>query len=437
MFARFCSFAALVVIAMSLPTLAHAANFDVKAATDAYLATVTGAARAKSDAYFEGGYWLILWDALVTIAICLLLLFTRASAGMRNFAERIAGWRTPQTFIYSALFLLALAILSFPMTIYEGFYREHAYALSNMTLTDWLIDLAKNMGINVVFGALGLSLIYAAIRAVPRAWPLWATVISSALLIVSVMLGPVFIEPLFNTYKPMDDGPVKESILSLARANGVPATQVFQVDASRQSDRVSANVAGFAGTTRIALNDNLLKRASPAEIKAVMAHEIGHYVLNHLVKFVIYLSLVLAVTFVLTNWGFALLHAAFGGIWGVRDIGDPAGFPILLILFTALGVLTTPIQNSIIRENEAQADIFGLNAAREPDAFATAILKLAQYRKLDPTPLEEIIFYDHPSGRSRVHMAMQWKSEHLNELSPAPAPMAPTPAPKTPAPSVP
>src|SRR4030081_1848931 len=127
MLARLSSFAALVAVALSLPTLAHAANFDVKAATDAYLATVTGAARAKSDAYFEGGYWLILWDALVTIGICLLLLFTRASAAMRNFAERLAGWRTPQTFIYSAAVLLALAILSFPMTIYEGFYREHAY----------------------------------------------------------------------------------------------------------------------------------------------------------------------------------------------------------------------------------------------------------------------------------------------------------------------
>ncbi len=428
MFARLWSVAALVLVALSLPVaLAHAGDFDVKAATDAYLATVTGAARAKSNAYFEGGYWLILWDALVTIGVCLLLLFTRASVGMRNFAERIAGWRTPQTFIYSALFLLALAILSFPMTIYEGFYREHAYGLSNMTLTDWLIDLAKGVGLNVVFGALGLTLIYRAIRAVPRSWPIWATGISAALLVVSVVIGPVFIEPLFNTYKPMDNGPIKESILSIARANGVPATQVFQVDASRQSDRVSANVAGFAGTTRIALNDNLLRRANPAEIKAVMAHEIGHYVLNHVAKFVVYLSLVLAATFVFTNWGFGLLYAAFGGIWGVRDIGDPAGFPILLILFTVFGLLSTPVQNSIIRENEAQADLFGLNASREPDAFSTAILKLAEYRKLDPTPLEEIVFYDHPSGRSRITMAMQWKSEHLNELPPAPAPAAPAP----------
>ena len=438
MFARLWSVAALVLVALSLPAaLVHAADFDVKAATDAYLATVAGAARAKSDAYFEGGYWLILWDALVTIGICLLLLFTRASAGMRNFAERIVGWRWPQTFIYSALFILVLAILSFPMTIYEGFYREHAYGLSNMSLPDWLIDFAKLTALDVVFTALGLTLGYAAIRAAPRSWPIWATGISAVMLIVGVMASPVFIEPLFNTYKPMDDGPLKVSILSLARANGVPATQVFQVDASRQSDRVSANVAGFAGTTRIALNDNLLRRASPAEIKAVMAHEIGHYVLNHLVKYVIYLSLVLAVTYFLTNLGFGLLHAAFGGLWGVRDIGDPAGLPILMALYTFLALLATPVTNSIIRENETQADIFGLNAAREPDAFATAILKLAEYRKLDPAPLEEIFFYDHPSGRSRVHMAMQWKSEHLSELPAAPSSAPPTAEPRTPKPLVP
>lgn len=424
-------FTAIAIAALLAPALAHAADFDVNAATDAYLATVSGAAKAKSDAYFEGGYWLILWDALVSIGVALLLLFTRASAGMRNLAERWAGWRFPQTFIYAALFLLVSTILSFPMTIYEGFYREHAYGLSNMTLQAWLLDQAKDLGIQLVFGALLVSLIYAAIRRVPRTWPVWATIISAALLFVAVILGPVFIEPMFNTYKPMDDGPLKESILSLARANGVPATQVFQVDASRQSDRISANVAGFAGTTRIALNDNLLRRASPAEVKAVMGHEMGHFVLNHVVKSLVYLSLVAAAAFVFANWAFGLLHGAFGGMWGVRDISDPAGLPIFVILFTVFGVVATPVTNTIIRENEAQADIFGLNAAREPDAFSTAILKLAEYRKLDPTPLEEIVFYDHPSGRSRVHMAMQWKAEHLNDLPPAPPPAAPQASPAT------
>src|ERR1700730_11481830 len=117
---RICLLALSLVVATALSSAAHAAAFDVHAATDAYLATVSGAARAKSDAYFEGGYWLILWDALVTVGICLLLLLTRASAGMRNIAERLVRWRGSRTFIYSTLFLLSLAVLSFPMTLYEG-----------------------------------------------------------------------------------------------------------------------------------------------------------------------------------------------------------------------------------------------------------------------------------------------------------------------------
>ncbi|MBI1213517.1 MAG: M48 family metalloprotease [Alphaproteobacteria bacterium] len=409
---------ALAAAALLLPALAHAANFDVNAATDAYLATVTGEAKAKSDAYFEGGYWLILWDALVAIAACLVLLFFRVSSGMRSLAERWARWRWLQTALYGAFFTITFAILSFPMTIYEGFYREHAYGLSNLSLPDWLAEHAKGLLISTIATFILLPLIYGAIRKFPRSWPFFATTIVAFFILLQVSIAPVFIEPLFNTYKPMDDGPLKESILSLARANGVPAGQVFQVDASRQSDRISANVSGFLGTTRIALNDNLLRRGTPAEIKAVMGHEMGHFVLNHIVKIVIYMSLVFGVGFLFAQWGFGVLHGAFGGMWGVRDIGDQAGLPIIIILFTIFSVLATPVQNSIIRENESQADIFGLNAVREPDAFATAILKLAQYRKLDPTPLEEIIFYDHPSGRTRVHMAMQWKAEHLNDLAP-------------------
>jgi STE24 endopeptidase len=423
---------ALVAAAILVPAAAHAANFDVNAATDAYLATVTGEARAKSDAYFEGGYWLILWDTLVGIAACLVILFLRLSTGMRRVGERLAPWRWLQTAIYGVLFIITYTVLTFPMAIYEGFYREHAYGLSNLTLPDWLAEQGKGLAIACIGIFIFLPMIYGAIRKFPSSWPLFATGLTAIFVLLQVAIAPVFIEPMFNTYKPMDDGPLKESILSLARANGVPAKQVFQVDASRQSDRISANVAGFLGTTRIALNDNLLKRGTPAEVKAVMGHEMGHFVLNHIVKSVIYLALLFGVSFLFAQWGFGLLTGAFGGAWGVRDIGDQAGLPVLMILFSIFGFFATPVQNSIIRENESQADIFGLNAVREPDAFATAILKLAQYRKLDPTPLEEIIFYDHPSGRTRVHMAMQWKAEHLNDLPPSaqgePAAAAPTEA---------
>ena len=141
--------------------------------------------------------------------------------------------------------------------------------------------------------------------------------------------------------------------------------------------------------------------------------------------------------FAYLSWGFGVLNGVFGRLWGVRDIADPAGLPVLALLAAFAGLVSTPITNSIIREDEAQADIFGLNAAREPDGFATTALKLSEYRKLDPTPWEEFIFYDHPSGRSRIAMSMRWKAEHLEESTAAPAVNAPLATEPTPAPAEP
>jgi STE24 endopeptidase len=411
--------AIILAIAVAWPLLAaiaSAAEFNADAATEAYLATVGGAARAKSDAYFEGGYWLILWDGLYSIAVALILLFTRASAGMRDLAESLTSWRWLQTFIYAALFIVVAAIMTFPLTLHEGFYREHAFGLSNLSMNDWLQEYAIGLAVNVLMSGIFLVGLYAVIRRTGEAWWLWGAGVTILFVMFGALVAPVFIAPLFNDYKPMREGELKQQILSIARANGVPANDVFEFDASKQHKRISANVSGFLGTTRISLNDNLLNRSTPAEVKAVMAHEIGHYALGHINEMIISLSLMAAIAFIFTDIGFYKLHGVFGAWWGVRDIADPAGLPVIVMILSLLGMLATPLSNSIVRTNEAEADIFGLNAAREPDGFATTALKLSEYRKLDPTPWEEFIFYDHPSGRSRISMAMRWKAEHLAEL---------------------
>jgi STE24 endopeptidase len=199
----------------------------------------------------------------------------------------------------------------------------------------------------------------------------------------------------------------------MAQANQIPVTQVFEVDASRQSNRVSANMAGFLGTTRIALNDNLLKQCTLPEIRYVMAHEMGHYVLNHITKFLITFSLAALISFGLAKWAFEALVRRWGDRWQVRGIADPAGFPILALVFAAIAFFLTPVSNTVTRVAEVEADAFGINTSREPDGFAKVALKLGTYRKLDPTPLEEFIFFDHPSGRARIRMAMDWKAAHL------------------------
>ena len=193
----------------------------------------------------------------------------------------------------------------------------------------------------------------------------------------------------------------------------MPADDVYEFDASRQSKRISANVSGMFGTTRISLNDNLLKRVSPAGVKAVMGHELGHYVLDHVYHLTIYFGLVFGIGFVFVRRAMERLIAWRGGRWGVRAPGDVAGLPLLAVVFAGWLFLTTPVLNTIIRTAEVEADIFGLNAAQEPDGFAEASLLLAEYRKMEPGPVEEFMFFDHPSGRNRIYAAMRWKAEHL------------------------
>jgi STE24 endopeptidase len=187
---------------------------------------------------------------------------------------------------------------------------------------------------------------------------------------------------------------------------------VVEFDASRQTTRISANVAGFAGTTRVALNDNLLNKTSLPEMKAVLGHEMGHYVLNHGLRGTIYFTLVLVFAFGFTHRLLDWALARWGRRLGLEDRADPAALPLAFAILSIFFFLATPLTNSITRQMEAEADAFGLNAAREPNGFAMVAMRLSTYRKIHPGWLEEIVFYDHPSGYARVHGAMVWLKEN-------------------------
>jgi STE24 endopeptidase len=393
------------------PATGVAATFDPVAATDAYLARLTPQQRTRSDAYFEGGYWLLLWDFLYGAGIALLLLATGLSARLRDLAGRWFASRPAQTFCYAALYVLAVAVLGFPLACYEGFVREHQYGLSTQTFGAWASDQAKGLGLGIVLGGLLITILYGVLRRAPHTWWIWGAVVAVVLAALILLLGPVFIEPLFNRYTELRDPALRERILSLARANGIPVHHVYMVDASRQTTRVSANVAGLLGTTRIALNDNLLRRCSLPEIEAVMGHEMGHYVLNHEWKGLLFMGVLAVAAFAFLKASFGWVLARWGAGWRVSGIDDTAGLPLLGLLLSVFLFAMTPVLNTFVRSLEAEADIFGLNAARQPDGEAEVALKLGEYRKLSPGPLEEWIFFDHPSGRSRILMAMRWKAE--------------------------
>jgi STE24 endopeptidase len=412
----------LLLLALALPHLGLAqapppppptvSVQDPVAATEAYLARLSPEQREKSDAYFEGGYWLILWDFLYGLGVAALLLGTGLSARMRDLAERAVRLRPLQVFLYWLQYLVLTSLLTFPLVLFAGFFREHEYGLSNQTFGEWTVDLLKGMAVGGLLGGLAVMGIYAIFRRFPRTWWVWGTVASVAFLVVIMLIAPVFIAPLFNTYTELEDPDLRGPILSLARANGIPAEQVYVFDASKQTKRVSANVSGALGTMRISLNDNLLNRVSPGGVKSVMGHEMGHYVLNHVYESVLWFALVLLAGFSFLRWGYDRAVARWGGRWGVRGIDDPAGLPLLAVLFSIFFFVMTPLNNTYIRVNEAEADMFGLNAAREPDGFAETALLLGEYRKLKPGPVEEWIFFDHPSGYQRILMAMNWKKEN-------------------------
>ena len=396
------------------PALQQSTPLDPAAATKAWLDSVPHDKREKSDAYFEGGYWLILWNYFVAAAVPILLLSSRISARLRDFSERLTRYKTPQVACYSVLYLLLVYVLSFPLSVYEHFFREHQYGLATQSFLAWFWEQLIGFGIALIGGTIVLIVLYAVFRRAPKTWWIWGTGVAVVFSFVLVFIAPVFIEPLFNTYKPLTKQEISEPILAMARANQIPVKQVFEVDASRQTTRVSANVSGILGTTRIALNDNLLKQCTMPEIRAVMAHEMGHYVLNHGAKLLTYLGISIVIGFALTRILFEGAVRWWGDKWGVRGIGDPAGLPLLALIFSTLLFLATPLLNTVVRVTEREADAFGINTAREPDGMAKLALKLGAYRKLNPTPLEEFIFYDHPSGRARIRMAMDWKAANLS-----------------------
>ena len=399
---------------MLLPSAAHAAGFDVETATRAWLDTLQGPARAKSDAYFEGGYWLIAWSTLVSVLIDGLLLRFGLSAKFRNLGERLFKRPAGVTWITALCYSLAGSVLTLPWSIYTGFVRERQYDLMNQGLGEWLLDMAKSVGISLVIFPLLVMAVYAVIRRFPKNWWVMATGVIAAFQAFAMLLGPVYIAPLFNTYTELPAGPVRDRIVAMAKSKNIPSEHIYLFDASKQSKAISANVSGIGPTMRISLNDNLLNRSTPQEIAAVMGHEMGHYVLNHVWWGLAFFSALAALVMFLVSRIAPALIARYGARWGgIRDLGDPASMPVLGILVATFMLIATPITKTMIRVDESQADAFGLDVAQEPDGFASVAMKLSEYRKIEPGPIEEALFFDHPSGATRVRMSMQWKKDHV------------------------
>lgn len=385
-------------------------SFDPATATAAYIDGLGPAALAKAAAYTVGSEWLGFWGVVVAGVVAFLFVRLRildridARLAKRGFALR--------TFLVCAAFLLLSAIVTLPWDLYTGWWREAAYDRTSQPLGDYLGQGAIGIAITALFGALFFLGIYALIRRAGKRWWIWSGGLAALAISLVLLLAPVVIEPLFNEYKPVPAGPVRDALVVQARDAGIEPDRIFLFDGSRQSNNFTANVSGIGHSARIAISDVALKGASLDEVRAVTGHEIGHYVLGHIWIIVIVFSLLAILLFFLADRLFPRIARAFGSD---AAIGDPRGFPVMMFLLSLFAFLSQPVQNTLSRLDESAADAYSLRTVNLPDALASALVKTAEYRNPRPNAVEEFIFYSHPSVERRVRAAMEWKAAHPPE----------------------
>ncbi|WP_421731158.1 M48 family metallopeptidase [Brevundimonas sp.] len=387
-------------------------EFDPAAATAQWLATLSPEDTARAVAYTQGGHWLILWSFAVSILVAWILIRTGLLVRVREAVERKKGRPVLASFVVGLVYLAVSWLLTLPWSIYESWYREGQYGLTDQPFVGWLTEGLMSAAISTVFTALLLVGIYALIRRARALWWAWAAGLTAVFIVIGLIVSPILIEPLFNTYTPAPDGEVRDAVVALAEKTGTPSDKIYIYDGSRQSDRYTANVSGLFGTARVAMSDVMFtKGADLAEVRGVVGHEMGHYVRAHVLWMVGIMVLLTAVGFFLTDRLYPVAHRLLGAK-GVGDIRDPAGLPVLGAVLAVLGLLATPISATMIRTIEADADHFSLVHANEPDGLSKALIKTAEYRAPSPSAIEEFFFYDHPSVENRIRRAMEWKATH-------------------------
>jgi Zn-dependent protease with chaperone function len=340
----------------------------------------------------------------------LVILGLRISAGMRDFAMRLARRRYLTAVIYVVLLSIVTAVFHFPLAVYRGYVVPHQFNLTNQTFAAWLGDEAKALLIVTIFNVLVIPPALFAIRRFKRWWlVVWAASIPIA--IVVTVIVPVIVDPIFNKFEPLRDQVLKQELIDEAARAHIEGERVYQVDKSKQTKEMNAYFTGLGPTKRIVMWDTLLAKMSRDEILAVMGHEMGHYVLNHIWKG---LAAGFAIAFVMLflaqrvyEWGLR----RWGVRWGMTGPGDPASLPWLLIIVSTMSFILSPVENGISRHVEHQADVFGLELTHLNHAMATSFVKFAEDSKVNPRPHPLIEFwrYSHPSLAKRIDFVLHYK----------------------------
>ena len=354
------------------------------------------------------------WSAAVTLG----LLFSGLLPALDSLLARAVGDGLTRGALFFAAVAAIPSLLGLPFTAWSTFRIEGRYGFNTMTWGLFWRDLLRGLALSA---ALGLPLLYAVmafLRFTGAAWWLWAFAFVLAYQILLVALYPLLIAPLFNRFQPLADGELRSGLLALAHSLDFPAAGIFVMDGSRRSLHSNAYFTGFGRFRRIVLYDTLLRQMDRAELEGVLAHEIGHYKRRHILKRMVAQAIMLGATLWLASLALRqpALYQAFGFASAPTGAfaGPPAaGLYLFLTLFSALSLLTMPIQNLVSRRHEFEADAFAIAATGQSQAMQSALIKLSEKNlsNLTPHPWYSGFHYSHPT-----------LAERLKALEPSPHP---------------
>lgn len=321
----------------------------------------------------------------------------------RTWRQRMPG-RDLRVILLLALALqVALSLLEFPLDFYNGFVLAHQFGLSTQTLVGWASDWSKNSLIALVMNGLGWAGLYSLMRLVPHRWPIPAGALMMLLSVVLVLITPVLITPLFYKVQPLVDPALRARILTLAERAGMDGDEVYVINASAKTTRVNAYFTGLGDARRIVLYDTLLRGYTPDQVEVVLAHEMGHWYYRHVAVGLLGAGA--------ASWiGLFGLRWLLGRTWrllGLSGPADPAGLPYLMAAVAIVAALALPVQNSLSRYGESQADRFSLALSQKPAASVELLERLAVHNLsvVDAPAWERFIFYTHPPIVERIRMA--------------------------------
>lgn len=342
----------------------------------------------------------VVFAALAAFAL------TGASAALRRIiGERIASALLADA-IYYIVCLILLAILLAPFSFYSDYVVEHRFGLSNETVGRWATDGLKSLAVTEVLFVPILILFYGLLRRSPERWWIWFSAASVPIVVLLLVVAPVVIDPLFNRFRPLPDGPLKTRLLDMAAREGIVADDVFEVDKSKQTNKANAYVTGLFGSKRIVLWDTLLTEFTPREVEAVMAHEMAHYVKRHVWWGVgVAVLTVTALSVIIARW--APLAVALLVKTGILRVQEAASLPIVAALAMFLLFLISPLTSAASRHMERSADRFALEVTGDGPAVAGAFGTLAAINLADPDPPKLLVFwfYSHPPITERIREA--------------------------------